>query len=38
MGQVVDMNGYSDNREVIIQVINYRDIILEEVLLFHDLL
>lgn len=38
MGQFVDMNGYSDNREVIIQVINYRDIILEEVLLFHDLL
>jgi hypothetical protein len=38
VGQVVDMNGYSDNREVIIQVINYRDIILEEVLLFHDLL
>ncbi|TBX72034.1 hypothetical protein E0M25_24375 [Bacillus mycoides] len=32
MGQVVDMNGYSDNREVIIQVINYGDIILEEVL------
>lgn len=33
MGQVVDMNGSSDNREVIIQVINYGDIILEEVLL-----
>ncbi|QEL88158.1 hypothetical protein EXW28_28275 (plasmid) [Bacillus mycoides] len=32
MGQVVDINGYSDNREVIIQVINYGDIILEEVL------
>lgn len=38
MGQVVDMNGYSDNREVIIQVITYGDIILEEVLLFHNLL
>ncbi|OSX89945.1 hypothetical protein S3E15_02851 [Bacillus mycoides] len=38
MGQVVDMNGYSDNREVIIQVINYGDIIVEEVLLFNNLL
>lgn len=30
MGQLVDMNGYSDNREVILQVINYGDIIPEE--------
>ncbi|OSX89912.1 hypothetical protein BTJ45_04294 [Bacillus mycoides] len=30
MGQLVDMNGYSDNREVIVQVINFGDIILEE--------
>lgn len=30
MGQLVDMNGYSDNGEVIVQIINYGDIIPEE--------
>ncbi|QWG87430.1 histidine kinase (plasmid) [Bacillus mycoides] len=30
MGQFVDMNGYSENGGVIVQVINYGDIIPEE--------
>ncbi|KIV75798.1 sensor histidine kinase [Bacillus mycoides] len=30
MGQLVEVKGYSDNREVIVQVINYGDIIPEE--------
>ncbi|OOR04247.1 hypothetical protein BW897_32115 [Bacillus cereus] len=40
MGQLVDMNGYSDKREVIVQVISFGDIILEEDLpyLFNEFL
>ena len=30
MGQLVDMNGFSDNWKVIVQVINYGDIIPED--------
>lgn len=30
MGQLVDMNGFSDNSEIIVQVINFGGIILEE--------
>ncbi|MGE6551755.1 hypothetical protein ACQKFK_22915 [Bacillus mycoides] len=39
MGQLVDMNGFSDNSEIIVQVINFGGIILEKDLpyLFNEL-
>lgn len=38
MGQLVDMNGFSDNWKVIVQVINYEDIIPEDLIHLFNML